>query len=214
MLAFFLFPDFPETSSWLSDEERILAVERIRGVASLGHAKVTWQDAKATLLDWRLYLHYWACISFCCAFSCVSLFIPTIVSGLGYQGLSAQLFSVPPYAIAFVVTVVVGWQADKRGIRSWCAFTCFVVAGLSFVAQGTHVPYTSFIISGADCPLRRFTVPRFQSTICVTLRRCALFFCDKSSPAELVGGKCFQHWSNDVSFTPQSIFWTAWTASG
>ena len=139
ILVFFLYPDFPETSRWLSHEERAMATERIKGVASLGHAKITWADAKATLLDLRIYLHHAVCIAFSVAFSSISLFTPTIVSGLGYQGLAAQLFTVPPYAIAFVVTVFVAWQSDKRGMRSWGAFFCLMVSGTSFIVQGRPV---------------------------------------------------------------------------
>ncbi|CAL1702611.1 unnamed protein product [Somion occarium] len=46
VLTFFFFPDFPETETWLSSEERELAAERIKGVASLGHHKITWQETK------------------------------------------------------------------------------------------------------------------------------------------------------------------------
>lgn len=136
ILAFFMFPDFPETAKWLSAEERELAVGRIKGVSSLGHAKITWKEAKQTLLDWRLYLHYLVYISISVPFSSISLFSPTIVSGLGYEGLQAQLFTVPPYAIAFVVTVIVSWQSDKREMRSWGAFFSLLIAGISFLIQG------------------------------------------------------------------------------
>lgn len=135
------YPDFPETAKWLSEEERELATERIKGVASLGHARITWADAKATLLDWRLYLHYLVYISISVPFSSISLFAPTIVLGLGYEGLNAQLFTVPPYAIAFVVTVFVSWQSDKRGMRSWGTFFPLVIAGVAFLAQGQHLRY-------------------------------------------------------------------------
>lgn len=134
---FFMFPDFPETARWLSEKERRLAAERIKGIASLGHAKITWADAKATLIDWRLYLHYFAFVAFGVTFSSISLFAPTIVAGLGYQGLDAQLFTVPPYAIAFIVTVLIAWQTDRHGLRSWGCFACLFLAGVAFLVQGT-----------------------------------------------------------------------------
>ncbi|KAI8995263.1 MFS transporter [Trametes punicea] len=130
------FPDYPETVSWLSDEERELATQRIKGVASLGHDTITWKEAKATLLDWRLYAHYMAFISISVPFSSISLFAPTIVSGLGYQGLDAQLFTVPPYAVGFVVTVTVAWVADKYEQRSIVTFCSMIVGGISFIVQG------------------------------------------------------------------------------
>lgn len=45
-------------------------------------------------------------------FSSLSLFTPAITSGLGYSDLRAQLMTVPPYAVAYVVTLAVAWSAD------------------------------------------------------------------------------------------------------
>jgi hypothetical protein len=46
-----------------------------------------------------------------------SLFLPTIVKGMGYKSIHAQLLSVPPYAVAAVMTVTVGFIADKTRMR-------------------------------------------------------------------------------------------------
>ena len=45
-------------------------------------------------------------------FSSLSLFTPAITSGLGYTSLRAQLMTVPPWAVAYVVTTAVAWSAD------------------------------------------------------------------------------------------------------
>lgn len=145
ILVWFFYPDFPETVAWLSESERKLAIGRIRGVSSLGHAKITWAEAKETLLDWRLYLHYLLYIAIGVPFSSISLFTPTIVSGLGYEGLQAQLFTVPPYAIAFVIAVIVSWHSDRREMRSWAAFYSLAIAGVSFLAQGASSLVLHFI---------------------------------------------------------------------
>lgn len=59
ILVFFFLPDYPETVKWFSDEERNLAVSRLEFEASHGHDEsLTWAQAKATLIDWRLYRHY------------------------------------------------------------------------------------------------------------------------------------------------------------
>lgn len=58
-LVFFLLPDYPETANWLSPEEKELAYQRMHNQGSSGkEAAMTWEDAKATLTDWRLYAHY------------------------------------------------------------------------------------------------------------------------------------------------------------
>ena len=45
-------------------------------------------------------------------FSSLSLFTPSITAGLGYKGLTSQLMTVPPYAVAYVVTILVSYSAD------------------------------------------------------------------------------------------------------
>jgi hypothetical protein len=46
-----------------------------------------------------------------------SLFLPTIVAGLGFSGEQAQLHTVPPYVPATVLTVVVAFLSDRYKIR-------------------------------------------------------------------------------------------------
>ncbi|OJT10808.1 hypothetical protein TRAPUB_12677 [Trametes pubescens] len=143
ILVWFFFPDYPETVHWLSDDERELATERIKGVASLGHQSITWAEAKATLQDYRLYVHYLTYITISVPFSSMSLFSPTIVAGLGYRGLDAQLFTVPPYAIAFVITVSVAWVSDRYEKRSLGTAISMAIAGACFIVEGA-LPSESF----------------------------------------------------------------------
>lgn len=102
MLVFFLLPDYPETASWLTKAERDLAVQRLLHEGSKeAQPAMTWADAKATLTDYRLYAHYAIYFAISPGFASLSLFSPSIVSGLGYQDLQAQLFTVTPWAVAY-----------------------------------------------------------------------------------------------------------------
>lgn len=135
ILVFLYFPDFPDTVKWLSEEERAIAVGRLKGVASTQSARVTWAEAKATLQDWRLYGHYIGCICFAIPLSSLTLFLPTIVAGLGYSGLSAQLFTVPPYACAYVVTLTCAWVGDRYNARSLVSICSMLVATVTFLVE-------------------------------------------------------------------------------
>ncbi|KAI0031098.1 MFS transporter [Vararia minispora EC-137] len=116
MLSFF--PDYPETARWLSHSEKHLATTRISRTAPRGLSQLSWSEIRATLFDMRLYLHYLVFFGIAVPFSSFSLFVPTIVSGLGYKGLNAQLMTVPPFAAAFVFMIVVAWAADRRRAQS------------------------------------------------------------------------------------------------
>ncbi|CAE6434748.1 unnamed protein product [Rhizoctonia solani] len=143
IFVLWFFPDFPETAFWLSEEERALAVGRLAGLASTQDAHFTWGDVKATLKDWRLYAH---CVGYVCTtvpLSSLSLFLPTLVSGLGYTGLRAQLFTVPPYAFAYVVTLISAWLGDQHNMRSLVSSCCMLIGSISFLLEAL-LPDTAF----------------------------------------------------------------------
>jgi MFS family permease len=64
-----------------------------------------------------------------------SLFLPTIIQNLGYTSTTANLLSVPPYAAAAVVTVAIGYIADRTHQRGLCNIfiSLFGIAGFSML---------------------------------------------------------------------------------
>jgi MFS family permease len=62
-----------------------------------------------------------------------SLFLPTIIQGLGHSGTRAQLLTVPPYACAAVLTVVVGLLADRTRWRGLCNIGTVVIGMVGFI---------------------------------------------------------------------------------
>jgi hypothetical protein len=93
-------------------------------------------DAKATLKDIRLWVHYLVYLCLGVGVSSLSLFAPTIVAGLGYKDLRAQLFTVPPYAVAYVATLSAAMLSDRTKSRGLIAATSFSIACVAFVIQG------------------------------------------------------------------------------
>ncbi|PGH00204.1 hypothetical protein AJ80_09212 [Polytolypa hystricis UAMH7299] len=135
-LVFFFLPDYPETAHWLFPEEKELAKERLRVDGSKGDsASMTWADAKVTLTDWRLYAHYTIYFGISTPFSSLSLFTPSITAGLGYSDLRAQLMTVPPYAVAYVVTVSVACSADYFNARALHSAIFSLVGAVGFLAS-------------------------------------------------------------------------------
>ncbi len=48
-----------------------------------------------------------------------SLFTPSIINQLGYEATVANLLSVPVYAWACIMTVVIGFWGDRVKCRAW-----------------------------------------------------------------------------------------------
>jgi hypothetical protein len=98
--VFFVLPDYPE--EYLKGKDREIALARLHIEGSKSHhSSMSWDEAKSTLLDWRLYGHYLIYFGVSVPFSSLSLFTPSITAGLGYADLRAQLMTVPPYAVAY-----------------------------------------------------------------------------------------------------------------
>ncbi|KAF7373726.1 MFS domain-containing protein [Mycena sanguinolenta] len=136
VLIFFLLPDYPETASWLTEDEKKLAAARLKNQGSKGSSPpMTWAEVKDTLTDWRLYAHYAIYFGVSPPFSSLSLFTPSIVAGLGFESLKANLMTVPPYAIAYVATVLTSWSADRYNSRGLHAGVACIVGAAGFMAS-------------------------------------------------------------------------------
>lgn len=55
---------------------------------------------------------------------------------MGYDGLNAQLYTVPPYAVAYAVTLFAAWLSDRLKTRGLVAGSCFIVAAIAFIVSG------------------------------------------------------------------------------
>ncbi|EAW13368.1 putative MFS transporter [Aspergillus clavatus NRRL 1] len=146
-LVWFLLPDYPESARWLSPEEKELAAQRLRTEGSKGEAKaMSWGDAKAVLTDWRLYAHYAVYFGISAPFSSLSLFTPAITSGLGYTNLRAQLMTVPPWAVAYVVTTAAAWSADHFNSRGLHSALFSFIGAMGFLASAV-LPPDAYLVS-------------------------------------------------------------------
>jgi hypothetical protein len=61
-------------------------------------------------------------------------FCPTIVNGLGYTSVQAQLMTIPPWAIGYVVSLCLAWSSDRFNARGLHAAAAAAVAGIGFLA--------------------------------------------------------------------------------
>lgn len=145
ILVWFFLPDFPETAPWLSSTERKLASARLAFNGSKGTSDaMTWQEAKQTLVDWRLYIHYLIYFFMSVSFSSLSLFTPSITNGLGYSSITAQLMTVPPWAAAYIFTLLVAFTSDRYNARSIHSALSMLVSAAGFIASAA-LPADSFL---------------------------------------------------------------------
>ncbi|KAI5848604.1 major facilitator superfamily domain-containing protein [Morchella snyderi] len=119
--SFWIVVDFPDDARFLSDQERARVIRRLKDdqQSSAGHEDFKMSYMWDSLKDWKTWTGMLIYMGVDGALYAFSLFLPSIIAELGYSATRAQLLSVPPYAAACVLTVLIGWAADrtnKRGI--------------------------------------------------------------------------------------------------
>ncbi|KAK3941220.1 putative pantothenate transporter liz1 protein [Diplogelasinospora grovesii] len=139
--AYFVIPNFPRTTTWLTEEERILAVWRLE--EDIGQDDWTssadqtfWQGAKLAFLDIKTYVLM--VLLFCIVASgTVTNFFPTVVNTLGYSNVVSLLLTAPPYVLAVIVTYLNATHADKTGERYWHVTIPMGVAVIAYIIAAT-----------------------------------------------------------------------------
>lgn len=132
--SFWMVFDFPDEATFLSDTDRQRVLRRLKAdqQSSAEHEEFKISYFWASIKDWKTYLGaviYMGCDGPLYAFS---LFLPTIVSGMGYQSTRAQLLSVPPYAAAAIMTVTIGYIADRTHQRGICNMSVAILGIVGF----------------------------------------------------------------------------------
>ncbi|KAK0728661.1 major facilitator superfamily domain-containing protein [Lasiosphaeria miniovina] len=139
--AFFVLPNFPRTTTWLTEEERILAVWRLD--EDIGEDDWTgssdqtfWQGAKLAFLDPKIYVLM--LLLFCIVASgTVTNFFPTVVNTIGYSSVVSLLLTTPPYVLAVIVTYANAAHADRTGERYWHIAIPMWVAIIAYIIAAT-----------------------------------------------------------------------------
>jgi MFS family permease len=152
VVAYFTLFDFPETASFLTEEERAFVVYRLKyqnfkeeadgGVRVAQDDSFQWKFVKSAFLDWQIWLNvlvYWGIV---CPLYGISLFLPSIIRALGYSSSTAQLLTVPIYITASVLAVVVAYYSDKVGKRYPFILVCLCIMAVGFIMciAGGSVP--------------------------------------------------------------------------
>ena len=120
--SFWAVHDFPDEATFLSEVDRARVVRRLKldKQSSAEHEEFKMKYVWLAVKDYKMWLGmiiYMGCDMPLYAFS---LFLPTIISELGYKTTKAQLLTVPPYAAAAILTITVGYIADRTRRRGLC----------------------------------------------------------------------------------------------
>ncbi|KIW14356.1 hypothetical protein PV08_07138 [Exophiala spinifera] len=135
--AYFILPDFPSTTAWLTQEEKTLAIWRLQEDIGEADRAEDGQDsllygAKLAFKDLKMWILM--VILFCIVFSgSVTNFFPSVVETLGYSRINSLLLTCPPYVLGVITAFINAWHADRTGERYFHITTPLYFAILAFI---------------------------------------------------------------------------------
>lgn len=138
--VFFLLPDYPSTTRWLSPIQRAVAKWRLAadgGQPDENSDSESWTvGLRLAFQDRRLYI-------FAFAFLCIQVngamsnYFPSVVQTLGFNEVHTLLLTVPPYLIAVLVSLVNNRSADYYSNSSFHVIWPLILAILGYAVAAT-----------------------------------------------------------------------------
>ncbi|OZJ04492.1 hypothetical protein BZG36_02667 [Bifiguratus adelaidae] len=165
LFSWIVLPDWPSSTKWLTEDEKILAAQRllsddIGATQGETNAPSHWQAMKSAFCDWRTIF---LCIMYMLSTGAqtIQYFIPTLVGQLGYTSYSLQFMTIPIYGVAFVCILAFCFTSDIRKERANYITYSALLATVSFIITVTvddkkvKYAFLCFAVGGvyAACPL-------------------------------------------------------------
>ncbi|KAH4119909.1 hypothetical protein HBH47_119850 [Parastagonospora nodorum] len=159
IFGFFLLPNTPLTTSWLTPEERELAharMERDRvgdsteAVSSMEGLRQAYRDPRTWLFCFMQNFHLSAC-SF-------NSFFPTVVRTLGFNRTITLVLTCPPFLFAGAAGIFTGWSSGRMHERTWHITIGLLVAVVGFVIAASTLNTAGRYIACFIFPMGAYSV--------------------------------------------------------
>lgn len=140
LLSFLLLPNSIETSNFLSHDEKAHARHRLEESAVTEDFR--WSEVRRGIFNLQVWLSASAYFAILSGLYSFGLFLPTIINNLkfAHDPNQAQLWSVIPYAVAAVCTVVVAVLSDRLALRGTIMLFTLPIAiiGYAVISVSKH----------------------------------------------------------------------------
>ncbi|KAJ4376000.1 hypothetical protein N0V83_001280 [Neocucurbitaria cava] len=131
--AFFLLPNAPLNTRWLSPEQRQLAHDRIAADTTGKREKVdVWKGLREACLDYRTWI-FALMQNLHLSANGFKNFLPTVVKTLGFNDTVTLVLTCPPYLLSGIISVLVSWSSGKLNERTWHISISKLIAIIGFM---------------------------------------------------------------------------------
>ncbi|KAL7892009.1 MFS general substrate transporter [Trichoderma sp. SZMC 28014] len=132
--AYWFIENYPDTAKFLTKTEKELIKTRLAADCdAMIKEDFNWAAVREAVSDPSCWLYSLGFHTMSLPLYTLSLFLPTIISNLGYTAAKAQLLTIPPYALAFVTTVGVAIASEKLGKRALFMAGSSITAAIGYI---------------------------------------------------------------------------------
>ncbi|OZJ04351.1 hypothetical protein BZG36_02360, partial [Bifiguratus adelaidae] len=133
ILSYFYLPDYPETARFLNEKEKEVATMRLTAEnAAAAKQKLSPIQIKKSFLDWKSYMYLLMFFAINMGGGTISVFLPSIITGLGYTTTNAQILSAVPNICALVAQLSTTYLS-RVFARSWLLISFSAVGIVGFI---------------------------------------------------------------------------------
>ncbi|KAK0439771.1 major facilitator superfamily domain-containing protein [Armillaria borealis] len=134
LFAYFIVPTWPHTAKFLNDDERSRLLARLKADSDAGHdERFKWFYVRQAISDHLVWGYAFLFHGFSFVLYTLSLFMPTIIVGLGFGSWQAQLMTVPPNALASISIWLTVWLSSKYNLRAPFIIASAIVAIIGYI---------------------------------------------------------------------------------
>ncbi|KAI4212609.1 MAG: hypothetical protein LQ351_004681 [Letrouitia transgressa] len=152
--SYYFITDYPRHANFLSDTERRFIHARLAADSDASQVEgFDWGQVNAALRDPKCWLYGLGFHTLSLPLYTLSLFLPTIIKGLGYSAAQAQLLTIPPYALAACITLLLAYLSERLPSRAPLVLAAATVASVGYIvllsAPAPGASYTGTILAAA-----------------------------------------------------------------
>ncbi|XP_014562681.1 hypothetical protein COCVIDRAFT_83609 [Bipolaris victoriae FI3] len=134
-------PPFPEDCNFLSPEEKALMLARVK--ADGGHVsddEITLKKALEYLKDWKIWTGVAMNLGVTENANSLANFQPTILKGLGYTAIQAQVHTIPVYLVGAAFSVIFAYASERLQRRYLFYIFGWAVLAVGLIVEIAHPP--------------------------------------------------------------------------
>ncbi|KAF2431642.1 MFS general substrate transporter [Tothia fuscella] len=126
--------NYPDTAKFLNPKERAFIQARLASDSDATRNEAfTWANVSNALKDPKCWLYGLAFHTMSLPLYTLSLFLPSIIRSLGYTSATAQLMTIPPYALATIFTVIWAHLSERFHRRAPFALGSTTIAIIGYI---------------------------------------------------------------------------------